>query len=423
MMKKRLQFAGTLILILLVLTSCSEPTSGTEEINKKLQEEYEYCWQLLNIYLLFRDYLPEMDDYHTPASLFEAVDEPYTRYFDSEKAQEILDMLDTENTGYGIIIDSTATGYVIDYVVHESPADQAGLMVNDTIVAVDGTPVQGLSETALQEVLGADIGETKTLTIHRPDVGEMDVQVTIDVFYEPAVIVDSLQSDVAYIYLSTFLSETGTPGGSAEEFEAALNQTDWADYTILDLSYNTGGELNQCAQITSEFFNENTPLILIRQRTPNESGTGGVTVEDTLRSLFDGHAVDRKFLVLFNTYSASATELLIAALRSQRDDILLIGENTYGKARGQVYALTPMEGLATVTFSLFKPLDGISYDLTGIEPDIALGPRQDGIELALEQIESGLAKRAGIRSKLRRIAALHEHQQVKPVLPLFIRIR
>ncbi|MBN2105654.1 PDZ domain-containing protein [bacterium] len=419
-MRKIIQSLCMHVFILLILFNCSQPT---ENPNKEQQEEYEYCWQLLDIYFLFRDQLPQADNYHDPAKLFKAADEPYTNYYSRDEAQRILNMLNTEDTGIGIIVDSTSTGYTIEYVVTDSPADQAGLMVKDTIVAVNDVSIQGMPYDSLDPFLSGTIGDKKTLTIHRPDVGEVKIQVILGPFYEPTVFIDSLASNVAYIYLSTFLTETGTPGGSSEEFRTALAQTNWADYTILDLTYNTGGELYQAVQITGEFFHEETPMIIARQRIPDESGTAGITIEDTVRSSFEGNAIGRNFVVLFNEYSASATELLIAALRSLRKDILLIGETTYGKARAQIFASTPMEGLATVTFTLFKPLDGISYDMVGIDPDIPLSADEDGIDLALEQIESGLTKQTAVRSKIRKILALHQHQSRKPGLPLFTRIQ
>jgi len=419
-MKNIIQYMLIYVIIFLILISCSQPT---ETATIEQQKEYEYCWQLLDIYFIFRNQLPRAEDYHKPAALFNAANEPYTNYYPKDEAQRVLDMLNTENAGIGIIIDSTTTGYMISYVVPESPAGRAGLMENDTIVAVDDILIRGMAYDALEPLLNGAIGDNKKLTVHRPEAGEIHVQLTIASFFEPSVIVDSLESDVAYIYLNTFLSETGVPGGSAEEFRTALIQTQWADYTILDLSFNSGGELNQCVQITSEFFHEDTPLIVSQKRVYQISDSSGITIEDTIRASFNGNAIDRKFIVIFNKQSASATELLISALRCQRKDIVLIGETTYGKARGQIYHSTPMDALATVTFSLFRPLDGVLYDLSGIDPDIFLEDNENGVALALGQIESGLAKLPYVRYKIRKIMTLRQHQSRKPVLDLFDRIQ
>jgi C-terminal processing protease CtpA/Prc len=125
-------------------------------------------------------------------------------------------------------------------------------------------------------------------------------------------------------------------------------------------------------------------------------------------------------MVLTDKLTASASELLVSALRSNRSDIQIIGETTFGKARGQVLSNTPEAGLAKVTYLAIAPVTGASYDLTGIIPDMAISAGQDALDIAVQQIKGTLSKTGAQARALRRIHAWQRAQPERPFIPLNI---
>jgi C-terminal processing protease CtpA/Prc len=112
---------------------------------------------------------------------------------------------------------------------------------------------------------------------------------------------------------------------------------------------------------------------------------------------------------------------MVAALRTHRGDIKIVGETTFGKARGQVLSITPESGIAKVTSLLLTPIGGTSYDLVGIAPDVVVPAGQDALDIAVDTIYSTLSKTADatLSSRLRNLkSALHLAKSMKYTTPL-----
>ncbi|MBD3418653.1 MAG: PDZ domain-containing protein [Chitinivibrionales bacterium] len=408
-----------------LLTGCFEPTEV--RIEQKRDGEYQFAWDVLNAYLIFQDSLPgDPYVYATPQALYASVNEPYTVYFDPELAALFLSQLTTQSPrgAMGIRVDSVYNGYLVKKVYAGTPADKSGLQKNDTILAVDNQAIAGVALQRLSEYTSGDPGQIKELSVKRGPQTIL-LTITLEQILLPSVWVDSLDSITAYVELGMFSDSTIIAGGSAAEFDSALSETKWAKYTIFDLRDNPGGELKQCIRITSEFLENNTPIVKSSERNLNSNGSAFITADTVWRSIGDGDAVTRTFMVLVNNNSASAAEIVVSALHSNRDDILTIGTTTFGKARGQIAAGTPQDGIAKVTFSLITPVSGPAYDEVGIEPKITISPAEDALQVALDQIHagSGIAKKSILRyNKLvKRINAQRKMHRMKTRIPLLIK--
>ena len=240
-----------------------------------------------------------------------------------------------------------------------------------------------------------------------------------------SVLLDTINATTAYIFISAFLSHTATPGGTWQEFENALAASAWATHTVLDLRGNPGGEIDQCLRVCGEFVPETAPIIASHERAPAGDGFTAVTLDTVFRSSSPHHALNRKFVCLTDSGTASAAEILVACLNSNRSDITTVGQKTYGKARGQVISLTPDSGLVRVTFALFRPVTGSPYDLVGIQPEVSLAKGNDALAAAVELIGLGAAKRtaASALSSLSRIEAQRTQYRFDTPFPLAILVR
>lgn len=379
---KREYLVWAVIPVLLAASGCINPTETKRDI------EFEFCWDALSMMFIFQDRLPaDPYVYDTPARLYESVNDPYTKYLLHDQAVSLMTSMTTENGGIGILVDSVGTGYAILVVIPNSPGEAAGLLEGDTIVAADGNLLAGLALSEAREYLRGEIGEEKTLSIKRAD-DTLDIIVILGTYYAPSVYTDSLDSVTAYIALIMFSETTVHPQGSAGEMGDALDETAWAEYTILDLRDNGGGLLSQCVDITSEFVPEGTEIILVSDRVP-VTNYYAVTQDTILTAAGGGKALDRKLYVLVNGNTASAAEILLSCLQDQRASTLTVGTVTYGKGSGWRYYWTPEDAMVTVTSVLLTPIIGEGYNLVGITPDIVIDSLGEAQQVAMDEIAGG----------------------------------
>lgn len=384
-----MKYGVLLIVLLTVLCDWLRP------LDRDLADmQYEFAATCLDRFFIFREKLPrDLYGFSTPEELYESVDEPYTVFLNRERAAMLFSQLTTRTGGIGIWFDSVSSGYVIKEVFDGSPGEEAGLRANDTIVQVGETVVRGMQPDSFYVLLQGDIGTDVMLRVKRGGT-RYNITVTRGEFTSPSVLADSVDTATALIILLGFYQETILPGGSAEEFEVALEKTEWAENTILDLRKNGGGYLDQCFEIVSQMVEDSTPIIDFRQRVYDEETDQSVEMRDTVIAVGGGAAADRTFYILVDDSTASASEILVACLM-ERDSVTVVGDSTFGKARGQILLEGPEEVVAKITFQTYTPVgkNAVSYDTVGIGPDTLLGddPEEDAFELALDLIEGDIA--------------------------------
>lgn len=383
--------------------------------------EFESCWNYLQWFSIFQDSLPD-DPYVYPNSyeLYKSVSDPYTVYIYPENAAGYLNaVLTTQETGkVGIKIDSVKGHFIIKHVVVNSPGEEAGLKKNDTLIAVNDSLAEDRTTSEVFGFIAGSTGDVRVLRIKR-DTAFIDFTVTLGTIIAPSVFMDTLDTEIAYIQITQFTENTTDSLGTYGEFHTALEETQWAEYTLLDLRRNPGGTIGQCLNIAGEFLPEGTPVVRSRQRDVYIVNEGRDTVGTTSDSVFAtgsaGIVQTRKFILLADSFSASASEILISALQYHRG-FIIIGDTTFGKARGQILYTTPRAGLAKITFTLLSSMSGAEYDLVGIPPDIVSGSSyealEEGLNYAYQQLGTA-AKKQNV-SDLARRTELFARQNHRP---------
>lgn len=394
--------------------SCSKPTQpqSAEAL------EFEVSWEYLQIFFLFRDSLPaDPYIYPTPKELYESVHEPYTVYIPPDEANHFLTSLTTQVSGRaGVRIDSSAGGFFLNEVIPNSPAFSAGLLEGDTLITINDSAVAGRTVKGVIDLIAGAQGDSRTFVVRR-DTAVITATFQLGTFRVPSVYVDSIDTTVAYIEITQFADSTVVDGGTAAEFRNALAQTSWAAYTLLDLRHNPGGYLHQSIQVASEFLSPGTDIARFRQRYAyqyDDSHVAAQTQDTIYQTSGGGSALNRNFIVLSDSFTASAAELLISVLREQRG-FSLVGQTTYGKARGQVLQNTPSKGLVKITYALITPIEGPTYDLVGLQPDVVSASSHaaiaDGVALAHQKLGAPVAKMAKVRLLARRLQSLHDQDK------------
>jgi carboxyl-terminal processing protease len=254
-----------------------------------------------------------------------------------------------------------------------SPAQKAGLLQGDQIIAVDGKDVTSLiPETVRQKVLGPE-GAVVKLTIQRPgQTAPFDVQITRATIVVPSVTSKMLANNIAYIQIATFGDTT------AKDFhnQLAALMAQNPKGLILDLRDDTGGYLDTAITVGSEFIPSG---VIVSEKT----GDGKVTPHDATSG---GLATDKSLpmIVLVNAYSASASEIVSGALQDT-GRAKLLGVTTYGKGTVQLWIplstnKTDNQGAVAVTIARWLTPKGNTIDKKGLTPNFVVQMTPDDVK-------------------------------------------
>jgi carboxyl-terminal processing protease len=260
-------------------------------------------------------------------------------------------------SGIGAWVNTEGEYLTITEPMDGSPAETAGLLGGDQVIAIDGEDMTGtLPELARQKVLG-EAGTQVVLTILREGVEEpFDVAVTRAQINIPSTESRMLENDIAYIRLNAFSNTTGNEIQTA--LEKLLAQSPKG--LILDLRYNSGGYLDAAIDVGSEFIEEGVVAY-------EEYGSGK---RETFNASGKGIATDIPMVVLVNEWSASASELVAGALQDY-GRAQLVGVTTYGKGTVQKWIpLSDNEGAIRVTVARWLTPNETNVTDTGLTPDV-----------------------------------------------------
>jgi hypothetical protein len=184
---------------------------------------------------------------------------------------------------------------------------------------------------------------------------------------ESSVYLDSLTPSTA------LLTITGFEGWTCEDFGRVAPGAAKYKNIVVDVRQNRGGYLDMVDSIIGSLLDSGTRVIQARYRDYGDKGQNYITRGwETWETAHGPDAVfaDKKYAVLMDGYSASASEILISALY-EGANAPLFGARTYGKGIGQVHINRRTRRTVMVTFLLLK---GVSerigdYHRIGIAPD------------------------------------------------------
>ena len=180
-------------------------------------------------------------------------------------------------------------------------AEKAGLKKGDKYLKINGQDVTNLSAEEISNKIKGKKGQTFKLTIKRNNE-EKEVSITTDKIEIPSINKETITKQgqkIGYITIKVFASNTD------EQFKKALKELDKENINnlIIDLRNNQGGELNTVINIASNFLNKKQPIIQIETKNKKEIKYSTKNPEKAY-----------KITVLINENSASASEVLAAAL-------------------------------------------------------------------------------------------------------------
>ncbi|OGO42187.1 MAG: hypothetical protein A2W36_05405 [Chloroflexi bacterium RBG_16_58_14] len=290
--------------------------------------------------------------------MMDALGDPHSSYMDPAQYSDAQAPLEGYS-GIGAWVNTDGDFLTIIEPMKGSPAEKAGLLAGDQILAIDGEDMTGIAaEVARLKVLGP-AGTQVTLTILREGIEQpFEVSVTRAEIKIPSVEYEMLDNNIAYVHLLTFSDS------STEEMQAALQElmAQNPKGLIFDLRNNSGGYLLTAVDVASEFIKEG--LV-----TYELYGDG---TRDEYQSNGKGIATDIPMVVLVNEWSASASELVAGALQDY-GRAKLVGVTTYGKGTVQNWiGLSKEEGAIRVTIARWYTPKDRNITEIGLTPDVVV---------------------------------------------------
>lgn len=289
--------------------------------------------------------------------MVKALNDPYTRYFSPQAYQLILQNTKGKYQGIGASVATRNGKRVIIATLPNSPAASAGILIGDTILAVDGKLISEMSpEEAELRVRGPAGTAVKLLVLHqtKPEPEEISVvRADIDL---PTVRFD-MKGDIAYIRIYRFYEHTDQELSTILTANVSRNATG----IILDLRSNTGGLESALVKVAGHFIKSG----IVAYTVDNQGRRSSVSVSAT------GVTTDLPMVVLSDNFSASASEALMGALQDY-GRATIAGTRTFGKGSvDQFFKLKDGSALYVTIGRWLTPKER-AIEGRGIEPDIRL---------------------------------------------------
>jgi carboxyl-terminal processing protease len=334
--------------------------------------------QLADVYGLIKsDYVEPVED---KKLLSEAISgmvaslDPHSVYLDQRAFREMRESVAGKFVGLGIEV-AMEDGYVrIVSPIEDSPAFRAGIKAGDLITRIDNTPVKGLSlDEAIKKMRGAP-GSKVTLTIaRRGDDKPWVVPVAREEIRVQSVKAKMVEPGYAWLRISQF--QEATVDELAKKASALYAQNPDIKGLVLDLRNDPGGLLPSAIGVSAAFLPKDEVIVSTKGQLPDSNQTYYGRREfyapragDPLSKL-PAALKSVPMVVLVNTGSASASEIVAGALQDYKRAIVM-GSTTFGKGSVQTLRqLSPDTAVKLTTARYYTP-KGRSIQATGIVPDL-----------------------------------------------------
>lgn len=282
--------------------------------------------------------------------------------------------------GIGIRFRLRNNHIIVTEVVENSPADRAGVRIDDYLELIDGEPLEGRNTKQIKAALRGPVNSLVSLTFLRGDEVAIQREIVRAHIVPPTVHVKQ-QSGVLHVRVRSF--NQGTASGVTRAIQQFLDG-DTADQSIkgiiLDLRGNPGGLLKQSIEVADTFLAEGDILDTLG-RHPDSIQHYEAAGDDIARGL--------PIVVLIDGRSASAAEIVAAALQD-RERAVVLGTASYGKGTVQTVIRLPNNGEITLTWSRFMAPSGYALHGLGVYPVICTsGAPADIGEYLINTLSSG----------------------------------
>ena len=286
--------------------------------------------------------------------------DPYSQFMDKESYEDIKDDTAGHFSGVGLVVSMKDGLLTVVSPMEDTPAFRAGILSGDIIIEIDGKETREMSLSDAVKKMRGDAGAEVKLKIVRPSTHAVKEHALIREDITVASVKDAklIEDHIGYIRLTQFNEPT------AEDLKKELKKL--ADQKmkalVLDMRGNPGGLLTSAAGVAELFLPRGDLIVFTKGRSKEMD-------QQPFKSSGYTHYTDFPMVVLVNSGSASAAEIVSGALQDHKRAVL-VGEKTFGK--GSVQSILPLEDGAAIkltTAKYYTPSERVIHG-NGIEPDV-----------------------------------------------------
>ncbi len=333
-----------------------------------------------------------------------AVFDPHSNYFPPKDKEDFDIRMTGKFEGIGASL-SQENGYTkVEEIIPGSASFRQGeLQPQDIILKVAQGDEEAVDvvDMPLRDVVKLIRGKKGTevrLTVKKPDNSIVIIpiirdEVILEETYAKAAVINRAHKDIGYIQLLKFYRDfnNNNARNATKDIKAALKMMDKTDGLILDLRNNGGGALTDAIDIAGLFI-ESGPIVQVKGRENRKK----VYQDSDPAVYYQGPLV-----VLVNKFSASASEILAAALQDYNRAVIIGSSQTFGKGTVQTIfdlnRLLPFNfgndkgiGALKITFQKFYRANGGSTQAKGVASDIVLPDVYDYMEVGESKLDFAL---------------------------------
>ncbi|MCB0668240.1 MAG: carboxy terminal-processing peptidase [Saprospiraceae bacterium] len=332
--------------------------------------------------------------------------DPHSNYF-SPREKENFDLnMNNSYEGIGARLMPEGELTKVTEVIPGGPAwKQKELEANDFIIKVaqdgeESKDVRGWRQDDVIDLIRGKKGTKVTLTVRKSDGREVEIgivrdQVVLEEGRAKSLLIrtETEGAEIGYIRLPKFYFEADGKPGCAEDIATEIEKLDkeGAKGIILDLRNNGGGSLSEVVDMSGLFIDKG-PIVQVKSRERKP-----YVLED------EDPAVQYQgpLIIMVNHFSASASEIIAAALQDYNRAIIVGSTSTFGKGTVQRFHqldrfivgnndLKPL-GEVKITTQKFYRVNGGSTQLKGVVPDIILPSPYNYIKAGEKDLDTPLA--------------------------------
>ena len=298
--------------------------------------------------------------------------DPYTVFYDAQDIEDARIRKEGEYGGIGVSVYYLKKGIQINEIYKGYSADRAGLKVGDIIISIDEQPLKNMERDQLSLFLKGTPNSIFSIEILRQ--GELlKKEITRDKITVKAVpFAEMIEAETGYIALTRFNNNASFEVKKA--FQKLKNQG--MQRLVFDLRSNPGGSLLQSVNIANFFLPKGNVIVKTKAKVKKWS----TTYKASNKPL----DLEIPIVVLVNKRSASASEILAAAMQDYKRAIIIGSKQTYGK--GTVQNVVDLNrwlrkndqgdmGALKLTTQKFYRVNGGSTQLEGVKSDVVMPDR------------------------------------------------
>ena len=357
-MKKFLQIISYLlvavfssVLTLALAGTGSEPVSKLDALEMLIEEKF-----------IGETDITAMEDAAAEA-MVQSLGDRWSYYIPASEYTAYLDQMSNSYVGIGITIQVTEDqkGFLVTKVNAGGPADQAGMLPGDIVVAVDGIDIRDMDIDETGTLVKGEENTTVDITVERS--GEaLTLTVTRMLVQVPVATARMLEDNIGLITITNFDQRC------ADETIAAMDSLleQGAEKLIFDVRNNPGGYVHELVGVLDHILPEGELF-----RSEDYLGRESLEVSD------ENCIAGIPMAVLVNGSSYSASEFFAAALR-EYDYAVVVGEPTVGKGYfQQTYELADRSAVGLSVGKYYTPKGVSLAEAGGLTPDVVMAVDDD----------------------------------------------